>query len=82
VRGGGTQCEIRKKEGVVVVDGESGEEGVWEVKRSGGEKDFEGGGGCCDKGDGVGFVKAVIMVFWLYSKPWVGPRGNGGVGGK
>jgi len=82
VRGGGAECEIREKEGGVLIDGEGGEEGVWDVKRSGSEEDFEGGRGCGDKGDGVGFVKTMITVFWLYSKPWVGPRGKGRVGGK
>ena len=80
--GGGAECEIREVKGVIAVNGEGGKEGVRKVKRSGGEKDFEGWGGCCDKGDGVDFVKAVITVFWLYSKPWVGPRGKGGVWGK
>ena len=80
--GRGAKCEVRKEEGVVLIDSEGGEEGVWEVKRSGGEEDFEGEGGRCDKGDGVGFMKAVITVFWLYSKSWVGPRRDGGVRGK
>jgi len=79
---GGAKCEIRKEEGVVVVDGKGGEKGVWDVKRGGGEEDFERGGGRGDKSDGVEFMKTVITVFWLYSKPWVGPRGKGGVGRK
>jgi len=63
VCGGGAECEIREVKGVIAVNGEGGEEGVWEVKRSGGEKDFEGGGGVGDKGDGIGFVETVITVF-------------------
>jgi len=82
VCGGGAESEVGKKEGVVVIDGEGGEEGVWDVKRGSGEEDFEGGGGRGEKGDGVGFVKMVIMVFRLYSKAWVGPRREGRVWGK
>jgi len=73
VRGGGAECEVRKKKGVVLIDGEGSKERVWEVKRGGGEEEFEGGGGRGDKGDGVGFVKAVITVFGVYSKTRVGP---------
>jgi len=53
---GGAECEVRKEEGVVVIDGKGSEKGVWDVKRGGGEEDFERGGGRGDKGDGVGFV--------------------------
>jgi len=55
---------------------------VWDVKGGSDKEDLEGGGGCGDKCDGVGFVKMVVTVFWMYSKAWVGPQGKGGVGGK
>jgi len=82
VCGGGAKCEIGEKEGVVLKDGEGGEEGVWDVKWGGSEEDVKGRRRCGDEGDGVDLVKTVITVFWVYSKPWVGPRGNGRVGGK
>jgi len=82
VRGGRTKGEIGKKEGVVVVDGEGGEKGVWDVKRSGGDENLEGGRGRGDNGDGVEFVKTVITVFGSNSKAWVGPRREGRMGGK
>jgi len=82
VCGGGAESEVGEKEGVVEIDSEGGEKGVWDVKRGGGEEEFEGGGGRGDKGDGVGFVKTVITVFGVYSKAWVGPRRKGRVGGK
>jgi len=66
----------------MVIDGEGGKEGVWDVKGGGGDEDLEGGGGRGDESDGVELVKTVITVFWMYSKPWVGPQGKGRVRGK
>jgi len=82
VSGRGAEGEVGDNEGVVMKDSEGGKEGVWDVKGGGGDEDFEGRRGGGDKSDGVEFMKTVITVFWLYSKPWVGPRGKGGVGRK
>jgi len=79
---GRAEGKVRDEEGVAVKDGEGGEKGVWDVKGGSDEEDFEGGRGRGDECDGIGFVKAVITVFWMYSKAWVGPCGKGRVRGK
>jgi len=82
VCGGWTKGKVGDEKGVAVEDGEGGEEGVWDVKGGGGDEDLEGGRGRSDESDGVGFMKMVITVFWMYSKLWVGPQGKGRVGGE
>jgi len=57
VSGSGAQGKVGDEKGVVVEDGEGGEEGVWSVKRSGGKEDFEGGGWHGDDGDSIKFVE-------------------------
>jgi len=82
VCGGGTKGEVGDEKGVAVKDGKGGKEGMWDVKGGSDEEDLEGRRGRSDDGDGVGFMKAVIMVFRMYSKVWVGPRGKGRMGRK
>jgi len=80
--GHGAEREVRDKEGVVVKDGKSGEERVWDVERSGGNEDFEVRRGCGDGGDGVFMMEFFIRDRGMYSKPWVGPQREGRVRGK
>jgi len=82
VCGGGTEGEIGDEKGVVVKDGKGGKEGVRDVKGGGDKEDLEGGRGCSDESDGVGFMKAVITIFWVNSKVWVRPQGKGRMGRK
>ena len=74
--------EVGDKKGVVVKDGEGGEEGVWDVKRGGGEEEFEVRRRGGDEGDGVFAVEFFIMVILLYSKTRVGPLWKGRMRGK
>jgi len=60
---GGAEGKVGDEEGVVMEDGEGGEEGVRDVKGGGDKKDFEGWRRCSDECDSVGFVEAVITVF-------------------
>jgi len=53
VGGRGAEGKVGDKEGVIVKDGEGGEEGVGDVKGGGDEKDLEGGGSGGDGSDGV-----------------------------
>jgi len=46
---GRSKGEVRDEEGVVLEDGKGGKEGVWSVKGSGSEEDFEGGRGGGDE---------------------------------